>query len=80
MLKSEDDDFIGWKIGPGLVPNANILPYYCLPYCLYLSLRITFKSTANQGVVNRLVREVKGLNPEFKTEQIQGKNAVIHVL
>lgn len=46
----------------------------------FVFLRITFKSIANQGVVNRLVREVKGLNPEYSTEQIQGKmHAVIHV-
>ena len=38
----------------------------------FIFIRITFKSTANQGVVNCLVREVKGLNPEYKTEQIQG--------
>ena len=34
--------------------------------------RVTYKSTANKAVVNSVVREVKGLNPEFKTEHIAG--------
>lgn len=38
----------------------------------YNALRITYKSTANKAVMNRIVREVKGLNPEFKTEHIEG--------
>lgn len=35
--------------------------------------RVTYRSPVNKQVVSRLVREVKGLNPEFKTDYIEGE-------
>ena len=45
------------------ITSASVLMFPC---------SITFKSNENKTIVNRLVREVKGLNPEFKSEHIQG--------
>ena len=47
--------------------NANVL---CITH-----FRVTFKTTANQAVVDRLVREVKGLNTEFLSQHITGKGS-----
>ena len=42
--------------------------------CAVLQLsRVTYKDPRNQVVVNRLILEVKALNPEFLTQHIKGK-------
>ena len=33
---------------------------------------VSFKSPRNQAVLNKLMKEVKGLNSDFKTEDIRG--------
>lgn len=34
--------------------------------------RVTYKDPKNQAVVDRLIGEVKALNPEFLTQHIKG--------
>ena len=38
---------------------------------------ISFKSPRNQAVLNKLMKEVKGLNSDFKTEDIRGTDISI---
>ena len=40
--------------------------------CHFTSSRVTYKDSTNQAVVDRLIREVKALNPEFLTQHIKG--------
>lgn len=37
-----------------------------------ISCSVSFKSPRNQAVLNKLMKEVKGLNSDFKTEDIRG--------
>ena len=48
---------------------------YILAIACIIHFRVTFKTAANQTVVNRLVREVKGLNSEFLSQHISGKSS-----
>ena len=38
---------------------------------------VSFKSPRNQAVLNKLMKEVKGLNSDFKTEDIRGTDISI---
>ena len=40
--------------------------------CNFLPFRVTYKDSVNQSVLDRLLREVKALNPEFLTQHIKG--------
>ena len=40
--------------------------------------RITFKSEGNQAILNDLIKEVKGCNPTFHTDQIRGRYILVH--
>ena len=36
------------------------------------TLRVTYNDPANQRILNRLLKEVKALNPEFLTQHVKG--------
>lgn len=46
---------------------------FCYYYYYYSILRVTFKDTVNQGVVNGLVKEVQAVNPTFLACHIRSK-------
>ena len=55
--------------------SINSLELYCISklyFCtsLHTSGRITYRDPHNQAVLNRLVREVKGMNSTVLTEHI----------
>ena len=44
----------------------------CTDVSCSLFYRITYKDRHNQTVANKLLKEVKSLNPEYLTEHIKG--------
>ena len=42
--------------------------------------RVTFRSPENQAILNVLIKEVKGLNPSFSTQHINGTSFILSAL
>ena len=46
----------------------------------YKSFRVTFRDSRNQAVLQKLIQEVKALNPMFLVEHIKGINVCVSIV
>lgn len=76
LLCDEDEEFAGFNFAKGYVTLSLRVTTLC-DWLLFYS--INYHGSCNADIVQKLLREVRSINPQFQAGQIRGMYSLYHI-